>query len=345
MTVTRIFESPRSTKPYPEEIWRKIDELGEKVDQELDAEDIRLTMGGEPTFVSIDDMDGAQWNTEAIGEEKLKLSEVLLRKLSKAWAPGALLHYGQGKWYPGESLPRWALGCYWRKDGEPTWKDDRLLGDPSKNYGTSIDEARQFITQLAENLGVDPGFIKESYEDIFYYLYKEQRLPVNVDPQDSRLKDAEERRRLTQTFERGLGEVVGFVLPLQYGSWISGPWPFRGDHMYLLPGDSPAGLRLPLDSLPWVSKEDFPASTILRTPWPVALLCRNSMKANRLSADTNLSQSGKMCAPSLPQLTIPNRSKENQPPGSSGLHSVCSPVTDASMSSCRLSTNSKDTLS
>ena len=258
MSVTRIFESPRSTKPYPEEIWQDIDPLGKLVDRELEEADVRLTMGGEPTFISIDDMDGDQWNTAALGEEKLQLSEELLRKLRSAWAPGALLHYGQGKWYPGESLPRWALGCYWRKDGLPIWEDDSLLGDPSKNYGTTVDKAYEFIQTLARNLGVADRFIQESYEDIFYYLYKEQRLPVNVEPTDPRLKDPEERRRMAQTFERGLGEIVGYVLPLQYGSWKSGPWPFRGNRMYLLPGDSPAGLRLPLDSLPWVAEEDFP---------------------------------------------------------------------------------------
>lgn len=258
MNVTRIAESPRSTKPYPEEIWSAIDKLGDQVDNELIQKDVRLTMGGEPTFISIDDMDAEQWNTEALGKEKQLLSEDLMLKLQKAWAPGAMLHYGQGKWYPGESLPRWALGCYWRKDGEPIWKDEKLLGKASEDYGVTIDIAKVFIEKLADNLEVDRKYIRESYEDILYYLHKEQRLPVNIDPADPRLSDAEERKRMAETFQRGLGSVVGYVLPLQYGSWKSGPWPLRGDHMYLLPGDSPAGLRLPLDSLPWVSKEDFP---------------------------------------------------------------------------------------
>ena len=169
-----------------------------------------------------------------------------------------LLHYGQGKWYPGESLPRWALACYWRKDGKPIWQDNRWIADASKDYGYGPAEAKVFIEKLADRLGVSRRFVRESYEDIFYYLYKEQRLPVNVSPSDSKLADPEERERLAGVFERGLGEVAGYVLPLQYGSWHSGPWPFRGEHMFLLPGDSPAGLRLPLESLPWVSKADFP---------------------------------------------------------------------------------------
>jgi uncharacterized protein (DUF2126 family) len=256
MEVTRVREEPRATRPYPEEVWQRIDAAGDVVDRQMVADDIRLTMGGEPTFVGIDHPDGAEWNTEAIGEEKLRLSHRLLQGLRRQWAPGALLHCGQGKWYPGESLPRWALACYWRKDGVPVWNDQRWLADVDGDYGFGIDHARRLITALAERLGVATRFIRESFEDIAYYLYKEQRLPVNVDPTDPRLDDVEGRIRMTEAFTRGLGAVVGFVLPLQHGSWISGPWPFRGDHLFLLPGDSPAGLRLPLDSLPWVAAAD-----------------------------------------------------------------------------------------
>jgi len=258
MSVRRIREAPRSTRPYPEEVWTAIVELGERVDRELAAADVRLTMGGEPTFVSIDDMDGAQWNTAALGKEKQQLAETLIKRLRQKWAPGGLLHCGQGKWYPGESLPRWALGCFWRKDGQPVWRNDRWMADVSKDYGFGVAEAKAFIETLADALGVSRRYIREGYEDILYYLHKEQRLPVNVDPSDPRLEDPEARTRMVRAFQRGLGAVAGYVLPLQYGSWKSGPWPFRGDHMFLLPGDSPAGLRLPLESLPWVAKADFP---------------------------------------------------------------------------------------
>ncbi len=258
MGVQRIREEPRSTRPYPEAVWEAILDLGDRVDRQLEAADMRLTMGGEPTFVSIDDMDGEQWNTEALGEEKRQLANALIKRLRRQWAPGGLLHLGQGKWYPGESLPRWALSCYWRTDGQPVWQNDRWMADGSVDHGHGPAEARRFIEALATRLGVDPRFIRESYEDVLYYLHKEQRLPVNVTPSDPRLDDPEERARMAQTFQRGLGTVVGYVLPLQHGSWKSGPWPLRGDHMYLLPGDSPAGLRLPLESLPWVSEADFP---------------------------------------------------------------------------------------
>ncbi len=258
MRVRRIREAPRSTRPYPEEIWTAIVKLGHRVDRQLAETDVRLTMGGEPTFVSIDDMDGEQWNTAALGEEKQRLAETLLKRLRRQWAPGGLLHYGQGKWYPGESLPRWALGCYWRRDGQAVWTDNRWIADVSKNYGFGIAEAKVFVDTLADTLQVNRRFIREGYEDVLYYLHKEQRLPVNVDPSDPKLEDPEARMRMAGAFQRGLGAVVSYVLPLQHGSWKSGPWHLRGGHMFLLPGDSPAGLRLPLESLPWVTKADFP---------------------------------------------------------------------------------------
>ena len=290
MSVTRIHEAPRSTKPYPEEVWTAINTLGEQVDRELAENDIHLTMGGEPTFVSIDDMDGDEWNTEALGDEKRKLSESLIKHLRQKWAPNGMLHYGQGKWYPGESLPRWALSCYWRSDNIPIWQDDSLIGDIDTDYGLGVADAKRFIEKLATNLGISTRFIRESYEDIFYYLHKEQLLPMNVDPKDSRLKDAEERKRIADTFNRGLGEIAGYVLPLQYGSWKSGSWPLRQDKILLLPGDSPAGLRLPLDSLPWVSKEDLTYNSPLdpmveRAPLPIDLHDQPiAEKKNRLDA-------------------------------------------------------------
>ncbi len=258
MSVRRIREAPRSTRPYPEEVWQAIVDLGERVDRALEKADVRLTMGGEPTFVSIDDMDGEQWNTAALGEDKRRLAETLIKQLRQHWAPGGLLHYGQGKWYPGEPLPRWALGCYWRSDGQPVWTDERWIADTSKDYGFGPAEAKRFIETLADHLALDRRFIREGYEDPLHYLHKEQLLPVNVDPTDPKLADPEARARMVRLFRRGLGAVVSYVLPLQFGSWKSGPWPLRAEHMFLLPGDSPAGLRLPLESLPWVSEADFP---------------------------------------------------------------------------------------
>ena len=155
MTVQRIYESPRVTKPYLDEQWQEIEALGHLVDAKLRAGDVRLTMGGEPTFVSLDDADGAEWTSDAMGPAKRKLAVELLHKLRDHFAPHALLHYGQGKWYPGELLPRWALSCYWRKDGIPIWENPRLIAEDGKDYGYTSEDARKFLEALTRRLQVD----------------------------------------------------------------------------------------------------------------------------------------------------------------------------------------------
>ncbi|HEV3216440.1 MAG TPA: transglutaminase family protein [Vicinamibacterales bacterium] len=266
MAVRRIYESPRVTKPYTEERWRAIEVCGHDVDRELCSGDVRLTMGGEPTFVSIDDMEGAEWNLTALGPHKRGIAGLLIKRLKEHFAPGGLLHFGQGKWYPGESLPRWALGCWWRRDGVPIWTDDSLVADETIDYGHGDAQARRFITELADVLGVGAQHAIPAYEDAWHYLWRERRLPVNVDPLKSALEDAEERARLSRIFEQGLGQAVGYILPLHRihkpnpgAYWTSGKWFLRSEHLFLIPGDSPLGYRLPLDSLPWAESSDHHA--------------------------------------------------------------------------------------
>ena len=265
MSVRRIFESPRVTLPYTDEQWKSINGLGRAIDLDLTKNDVRLTMGGEPTFVSVDDPNGAEWNFTAVSQKKRELSGELIKRLRGKFAPGSLLHYGQGKWYPGEPLPRWALAAYWRKDGVPIWKDDSLIADESKDYGFGAREAKELSLRLAKVIGVDPKYLLSAYEDVFYNTWKERRLPSNVTPEKSHLKNKNERERLARFFQQGLGEVAGYALPIKratYGNqrgWMSGSWFLRDDDtMWLIPGDSPMGLRLPLDSIPWVAEKDFP---------------------------------------------------------------------------------------
>lgn len=271
MSVTRIHEDPRVTKPYSEDQWAAILAAGEQIDEQLVKNDVRLTMGGEPTFVSIDDMEGEEWNTAALGKEKRKLSDQLMKRLKNRFTEGALLHYGQGKWYPGESLPRWSFACYWRKDGEPIWSDPSLFADESVSDGANEATAKRFAAALAERLGVGAEWCIEGYEDAWYYMWRERRLPINVDPLKSELANPEERKRLAKVFEEGLNKVTGLVLPLRragFGAerhWQSGPWFVRQENLYLLPGDSAMGLRLPLDSLPWAAKKDI-AELVSRDP-------------------------------------------------------------------------------
>ncbi len=260
MEIQRIYESPRVTFPYTESTWQDINQVGEQVDRELEAMDVRLTMGGEPTFVSVDDRDGAEWNTSALGETKRGLSTELLMRLAEHYGKGGFLHFGQGKWYPGEQLPRWALSVFWRADGVPVWKNPALFADERKPAAYTTEDAERFVKRLAETIGVTAHHHLPAYEDTYYYLWRERRLPVNVDPLDPRLDDAQERERLRRVFAQGLGKVVGYVLPLarntKGGGFHSGPWFLRDANLLLLPGDSPMGYRLPLDALPWTAEED-----------------------------------------------------------------------------------------
>ncbi|MCH8497224.1 MAG: transglutaminase family protein [Marinobacter sp.] len=262
MSVSRIWEAPRVTKPYTDAQWHGISQLGHQIDETLKALDVRLTQGGEPTFVSLDDRDGAEWNTEALGPTKRLLAADLYHRMRDRYGKQGLVHFGQGKWYPGEQLPRWSLNCFWRKDGEPIWEDSSLIADERKPGKAGPPEAERFLNALAETLAIARNRIFPAYEDLFYHLWRERQLPDNVEPTDSRVSDPLERARLRKIFERGLDRPTGYVLPLAVNprdhTWQSGPWFLRGEHCYLIPGDSPLGYRLPLDSQPWVKEQDYP---------------------------------------------------------------------------------------
>lgn len=261
MTVTRIHEDPRVTKPYTLQQWQAIMDLGEQVDLDLLTGDVRLTQGGEPTFVSVDTMDSPEWNTAALGEQKWQLANQLFQRMHQHFAPGGVLHYGQGKWYPGEPLPRWALNVFWRTDDKPVWKNQKLIAD--KPAEKSIELAK-FAEQLALKLGVNIGYLIPAYEDPWLAIDEESRLPTNLDPHQLALQDGDVRATLSRQLRAGLAAIAGYVLPLkadslaeQFSGWQSSRWPLRHQHLYLVPGDSPLGLRLPLNSLPWVAPAEF----------------------------------------------------------------------------------------
>jgi len=261
-TVTRIHEDPRVTQPFTEEQWALIDATGYKVDEDLENADVRMTMGGEPTFVSIDDMESAQWNVAADGKEKRILSHDLIFRLRQQFGPGGMIHYGQGKWYPGEPLPRWQYGLFWRKDGYPMWKDVNLIAHEKTWKVFTHEDAGRFAKELAKHLAVNTDNVSPAFEDAFYFLWSEGKLPVNINPLKTNLKEPIERRTLTQLLDRGLDKPVGYVLPLRWNywhsKWQSCRWILNREHLFLLPGNSPIGLRLPLDSLPAVTKAKEP---------------------------------------------------------------------------------------
>jgi uncharacterized protein (DUF2126 family)/transglutaminase-like putative cysteine protease len=267
MKVERVWQVPRVTKPYSEAQWVMIDTLGKRIDAGLLAEDVRLTMGGEPTFVAGENAQAPEWNTEALGENKRKIAADLFRKLKDRYAPLGLAHFGQGKWYPGETLPRWSLNCFWRKDGEPMWSQAALVAEETQRYPAATANAPRLLRAIAARLGVSPHYVFPAFEDVFYYLLRERKLPSNVDALNSKLADPLERARLARLFGGDLSAAVGYVLPLARGAdacppqnaaWESSGWFLRSERCYLVPGDSPIGYRLPLDSLPAVSPIDFP---------------------------------------------------------------------------------------
>ena len=254
--VVRIHEDPRVTKPYTEEQWATIIGLGNKVDEDFQRGDIRLTMGGEPTFVSVDDMEAKEWNTAADGPQKRKLGADLIKRLKNVFAPKGYIHKGQGKWYPGEPLPRWQYSAYWRNDGQSIWKNDATLDIGDTESRNTIEDAKRLTQELTKYLNIPAEHIHPAKEDLIYFLWEENKVPVNVDPYKANLNDPLERQKLAELLTKGLGNDVGYVIPMEWNHWsnrwISCAWPFRNNHLILIPGNSPIGLRLPLKSLAYI---------------------------------------------------------------------------------------------
>ena len=241
--------------PYSEAQWRAINALGRRVDVALTALDVRLTQGGEPTFVAANGGDALEWNYSAMGPDKRRLAEQLLHRLQARFAPGGFMHFGQGKWYPGEPLPRWALGVFWRRDGRPLWQDPALIAGGAGATRHDATHAQRLLATIAAKLGVTADGIVAAYEDPWPALDLESRLPKDVDPLRSDLGDDLERARLARLLRQGLGSVAGYALPLGItdgaaARWRSSHWTLRRERLYLVPGDSPIGFRLPLDTLP-----------------------------------------------------------------------------------------------
>ncbi|MCW7465542.1 transglutaminase family protein [Leptospira levettii] len=255
MHVERVLETPRVTLPYLEEDWNRILKLGDSINKRIKKNDIRLTIGGEPTFVSTENREAPEWNFDALGFEKYSKSEQLIKRLGKHFAEGGLLQYGQGKWYPGEPIPRWAMISYWRKDKEPLWRNPHLLSDDRYTGSANTDDARKFVSSLVKYLNVPSSSVLPAYEDNLYYLWQESNLPEETESLLDGLNsyDVLERKRILKVLDQGLHKEVGYVLPLDFDvfqkAWISDEWKFRRKKMFLIPGDSPIGLRLPLQSL------------------------------------------------------------------------------------------------
>ena len=269
-TVTRVHEDPRVTLPYTPDQWRHITELGAQVDRRLDAADVRLTMGGEPTFVSIDDFESEQWTTGADGPDKRSRADELASRLRDAFAAKGLVQRGQGKWYPGEPLPRWQISLYWRGDGTPLWSDPAMLADPWAPDAADVpalpaSAAQALLASVTRRLGLPDTQNRPVFEDALARLAAQVRVPAGDPPDtDTVAKDALDARvELVAELDAGIAPTA-WLVPLCANDdepgprWASPDWRLRRGRIVLLPGDSPAGLRLPLDAVSWVPPEPVP---------------------------------------------------------------------------------------
>jgi uncharacterized protein (DUF2126 family)/transglutaminase-like putative cysteine protease len=271
-TVTRVHEDPRVTLPYTDAAWATICEVGAKVDQRLAAADVRLTVGGEPTFVSVDNQVDEEWATAADGPHKRQRASDLAARLKKVWAPNGLVRRGQGKWYPGEPLPRWEIGLYWRTDGLPLWSNDALLATPWAGEG-DVDRpgvARQILATIADGLGLPASQVRAAYEDPLSRLAAKVRMPAGeaVAREDDLADDTvAARAALLARLDEAVADPAAYVLPLHRRDddlgWASADWRLRRGRIVLVDGDSPAGLRLPLNSISWrPPRAAFPADPL-----------------------------------------------------------------------------------
>ncbi|MEU1206308.1 transglutaminase family protein [Nocardia sp. NPDC005825] len=264
-TVRRIHEDPRVTLPYTDSQWQRIRAAGAAVDARTTAAGIDLTIGGEPTFVSVDDQTAPEWTTEADGPAKRERATDLADRLRRIYAPTGLIQYRQGKWYPGEPLPRWEIALTWRDDDEPLWSRPDLLTHPSPTDAdapgpTDTRAARALISHIALGLGLPDTQVRPAFEDPLRRMAAKVAAPSGdpvgaeedlVPSRDS----ARARRELLERLDTTVGEPVAYVLSLyrraDEAGWASADWRLRRGRIMLTEGDSPAGLRLPLGSVTW----------------------------------------------------------------------------------------------
>ena len=249
MVIGRLGHEASPTTPYTDAVWTQLRAVGDKVDRHLEAHHVRLTMGGEPTFNAREHVDAPEWNGDAMGPTKLPFGRKLAHELRQRIAPGAAIVHRPGKWYPGESLPRWALEIVGRRDKTPLWPERSDLFQKASDT-----DAERFARALLRTLGLaEVDSLLPAFEDPLQAIKDEAFLAPDVDPTKADVTSSEERQRLARALSRGLDKATGWVLPLAPSDgdqrWLTERWQFRRGALYLLPGDSPIGLRLPLSGL------------------------------------------------------------------------------------------------
>jgi uncharacterized protein (DUF2126 family)/transglutaminase-like putative cysteine protease len=271
-TVTRFHEDPRVTLPYTDAQWERIVAAGAALDERAVASDLRLTVGGEPTFVSVDRHGDPEWTTDADGDHKRQRASDLAERLRRIYAPKGLVMRSQGKWYPGEPLPRWQISLIWRKDGGVLWGDPTLLADPwdpDRVHATPLAGAHILASEVARRLGLPSDVVQPAYEDPLARVHRLVRQPDGPPPSadDDLPPDvdgAAARQALLDKLDAAVDAPAAWVIPLQWAEdesgWDSGLWTMRRGRIVLVEGDSPAGLRLPIGSISWEQPDPRPDS-------------------------------------------------------------------------------------
>lgn len=295
MRVGRLGHEVRPTSPFTEAVWSELQAAGAATDAKIQRLGLALTMGGEPTFNSRLHDQRPEWNGEALGPTKWQQGCQLAKELQHRLCPGGVVLLRQGKHYPGESLPRWALELIGHQDGRVLWQSKKepwvdAPGAPTAQDARLVGKAKQLAEALAERLGAR-GHVHPAYEDPWRSLQDEAALPVDLDPLTAGLADPEERRRLARVLGRGLDTEAAFVVPLEASEegWKSDRWTFRRGHLFLLPGDAPVGLRLPLAELggPPVVRVAEPCVEPPDPRGPLAASRAREQKAQRLMKRVN----------------------------------------------------------
>jgi uncharacterized protein (DUF2126 family)/transglutaminase-like putative cysteine protease len=292
MTVRRVSDPPRATKPLTEDQWKAVDQLGQAVDRRLTDLGVGLTMGGEPTFVSVDNRDDVQWQVGALGAQKLQKGWELLSRLRKHFSPGSLAQTGQGKWYGGEELPRWSLNSFWRRDGEPVWINESLLADPSTTANAPANSAQALLTKITQDLGLPTSRVIPAYE-------------IPPSPKTASLASAKagptatvppETKESLKPSKAEPPAPAGWILPLTWSAaqegWVSEAWELATDRLTLIPGDSALGYRLPLEKI--ISEKPLEPVPPPRDPFlePEPLLPRQRLNSlSRPPSNKNTSDS------------------------------------------------------
>ncbi len=254
----RRLESDAPGRPFPGVGWGDVQAVGRQMDADLRAADVELTVQTELSFVPAGEPHLPEWNRTALGPGKRRVAQELLMRLRDRLAPGGVLQASQGEWFAGEPLPRWRLSCWWRVDGEPVCRDPVRLNWVGAREGVTLEDAERFGRTLARALGLAPECLVAAHEDGLHSLWRDEtRQNPGAIWRD--LREPERRRELADKLSHSFGEPRGYVLPLGWnaveGHWTSQPWRFRRSGLFLTPGDSPMGYRLPLESLPLEAQE------------------------------------------------------------------------------------------